>query len=111
MNLGNRRIGKYKIKDIFSPRNWFAMLDSWVAKRYVDLDYMEQVVLRAWTQPCRTNCLMKGECVDCKCQLPETMMARDKYCSEGHWDVMLSKEDWIEFKKESKLKIEARYGD
>lgn len=91
------KLGKYRVIDLINPLKWWAVIDAWIAKRYVSLHWAEQVVYRKSLCP---DCVAKGSCIgDCGCKMPDAMFAKDNSCSEGEWGPMYNEEAWETYKR------------
>lgn len=70
------------------------------------LEYCEQVVYRSIM--CRP-CVQAGNCHHCGCDMPDAILSRPNYCSDGKWFSMMSDEQWRDYKKVSGLKFKIDY--
>lgn len=93
-------LSKIRLRDVVNPRKWFAFLQGYIMTKFVSLEYCEQVVYRSIM--C-TPCVKKGSCIDCGCTMPDAIMARNNYCSEGMWGPMYPDARWKEYKANTGL--------
>ena len=64
------------------------------------LSYSEQLVYRSLR--C-VECVIKKECVHCKCVVPDNMYDKENTCSSGKWPKMKNPEEWKKYKLTEKF--------
>jgi len=114
-NLKNRGL-----RDILNPKKWLIYLKHLAYKwgEPIDADkedandvlsYSEQVVMRSILCP---QCVKAGKCVGdgtegsgCGCLMPDAIIDRINFCSEGQWGEMLPTDQWNEYKTNTGLTL------
>lgn len=103
-----------RFKDLISPRRWFSFhlhlikkyLAFWGEEPAPEQFKIEQFMFRYIK--C-SECLNDGSCTHCGCAIPSRMHIEGDYCSNNRWGMMLTNQEWIDYKKnfnvEFKLKV------
>ena len=98
------------LKDVLNPRKWKVYFQKppkvEEGEDEASLSYCEQVVYRSIL--C-SSCVKAGECEHCHCEMPSAILSKDNWCSQYKWDVMMSDEQWEDYKKVAKLKFKLDY--
>lgn len=102
-------------QDLLSPKKWWIYVRFFFNKtfkkgydEFKNRHELEQIVYRMSHPGCR-ECVLKGACVHCGCKSPELFYDRTNYCSGEHWNEMMSKESWEEFKTMYGISIDEDY--
>jgi hypothetical protein len=107
LNLKMR--GKYRIRDIVSPKRWKAVL-VWLLKLAVSkLDrrdtYLTKNELLQYSYrvaKCH-DCLQNGSCLHCGCHAEGRLNGITDECSAGKWGAFLSDDEMNKFLENNKL--------
>jgi len=114
-------IRKRGLKDILNPYRWVLFARAKVREEsgtIIDIgggeslkvrneelqSYIEQIIYRQSFSDCG-DCLKNGQCTHCGCKTPDLFYDKEMVCSGGNWNVMLSPDQWEEFKKDLGIKI------
>lgn len=96
---------KYRLVDIINPFKWRAVYQSYKKKEQgITLAYCEQVVQRSLL--C-SDCVAAGKCSHCGCTMPDALLAKDNFCSEGKWGPMLDPKGWEKYKQKNDIKFKS----
>lgn len=86
-----------RLSDLINPVKWFSFLRGKFISIFVSVEYMQQLMLRAYL--C-SICVEKGKCVDCNCDTWAKMLDPYATCSAGKWGAMYKHKRWHEVVKE-----------
>jgi hypothetical protein len=97
---------KYRLIDIINPLKWRAVYQAYKKKKEgITLAYCEQVVQRSIL--CG-DCVKAGHCVGpCNCTMPDALLAKDNFCSEGKWGPMLDPVGWNKYKQKNYINFKS----
>ena len=96
----NKPKGGYKLKHIFSPSRWFAVITGILLEKYLSYEYCEQVVWRKLRCD-EYGCFERGYCDSCNCETPALFMnvSETTECSRGKWPGYMPPDEWSEYCK------------
>ena len=95
-----------KLKQIFNLKNIKHFIEGYSRFYYDKLiglhpHIQEQILYRM--QVCKDDCMVKGECKYCGCDVPKKMFVIES-CNEGErFPDIMNKEDWEQYKKENNI--------
>lgn len=94
-----------RIKDIFSPYRWKAVIIFLIKKLlrilgeteiYLEQHEIEQYMYRMLRCP---ECVVNGKCLHCGCDTIGRMNNKTDTCSKLNWGIIQTKEEWEYSKK------------